>query len=97
MSLLLVHLWYDVMPGGQAEAAHRLRVPMLLRLLGCVGCPRSWYCVPVEIPLGTTGMCAHSFNKLLWQEVRSKVTNKHRVQGYKQQHLTDYFVDSVSS
>jgi hypothetical protein len=38
--------------------------PWLSRLLGRVGCHRSWYCVAVEIPLGNPGSCAHSFDAL---------------------------------
>jgi hypothetical protein len=36
-------------PGGRPESAHRLRVPMVVKTAGRVGCRRSWYGFAVEI------------------------------------------------
>jgi hypothetical protein len=50
-------------PRGWLESAHRLRVPLVIKTTGHVGC-RCRYCFAVEIPFGNPGMCAHSFNEL---------------------------------
>jgi hypothetical protein len=58
---LPVCLWWVVAPGGRAEAAHRLRISMVVGTAGCVGCRRSWYCVCVEMSCDNPGTCADFF------------------------------------
>jgi hypothetical protein len=63
--LLFVHLWWVVtLLGRQPKSAHRLRVPMVVKTAGNVGChSRCWYWFAVELPFGNPGpVLTHSMN-----------------------------------